>query len=225
VSRALQAVLFDMDGTLVDTERLWFIAEGDVVSRLGGVWRPEHQAALVGSTMRRTTRYMLDITGSDASEEDVAKQLLSRMVELLSDGITVLPGAAELLDELHGAGVPCALVTSTHRQLVQPVLAAVGTHHFAASVAGDEVRHGKPAPDSYQAAAALLGVDPARCVALEDSPIGVASAEAAGCMTVAVPSLLAIAPGPGRVVVRDLRQVTLAWLVDLAEHWPAGAAS
>ena len=98
-------------------------------------------------------------------------------------------------------------------------------HYFAASVAGDEVRHGKPAPDPYLTAAALLGVDPTQCVALEDSPTGVASAEAAGCMTVAIPSLLAIAPGQDRVVVSSLREVTLRWLELLAAAWDSRAAS
>jgi HAD superfamily hydrolase (TIGR01509 family) len=214
-----------MDGTLVDTERLWFVAEAEVVANLGGAWRPEHQAALMGGNLRRTTRYMLDVTGADVAEEDVAAQLLDRMAELLRDDVTLLPGAAELLRDLRRAEMPCALVTATHRRLVESVLAAVGAHHFAASVAGDEVRHGKPAPDPYLTAAALLDVDPTRCVALEDSPTGVASAEAAGCMTVAVPSLLAIPPGRGRVVVSSLEDVTVTWLLDLAEHWDSRAAS
>ena len=214
-----------MDGTLVDTEPLWFRAESDVVDRLGGTWRHEDQAALVGGNLRRTTRYILDVTGSDLPDEVVARQLLDHMAQLLEHEVSVLPGAAELLGDLHAAGVPCALVTATNRRLVEPVLAAVGRHHFAASVAGDEVRHGKPAPDPYLTAAALLGVDPARCVALEDSPTGVASAEAAGCMTVAIPSLLAIAPGPGRVVVSSLREVTLPWLEQLADQWDTRAAS
>ena len=119
--------------------------------------------------------------------------------------------------------MPCALGDSTHRQLVEPVLAAVGTHRFAASVAGDEVLTASR-PDPYQVAAALLGVDPARCVALEDSPTGVASAEAAGCMTVAVPSLRHRArTGPHRR--RRPAEVTLTWLLDLAEHWHARAFS
>lgn len=225
MSGALQAVLFDMDGTLVDSEPLWFRAEADVVSRLGGSWRHEHQAALLGGNLRRTTRYILDLTGADAAEDDVATQLLDRMAQLLRDDVTTLPGAAELLRDLQRAAVPCALVTASHRQLVEPVLAAVGRHHFAASVAGDEVRHGKPAPDPYVTAAALLGVDPTRCVALEDSPTGVASAQAAGCMTVAIPSLLPIAPGPGRVIMPSLRQVTLPWLEELAAGWDSRAAS
>jgi HAD superfamily hydrolase (TIGR01509 family) len=214
-----------MDGTLVDTEPIWFAAEAEVVARLGGVWRPEHQAALVGGNLRRTTQYILDVTGADVAEEDVAEQLLDRMAQLLRHDIEVLPGAAELLQELHRAEIPCALVTATYRRLVEPVLAAVGASHFAVSVAGDEVRHGKPAPDPYLTAAALLDVDPAHCVAIEDSPAGVASAEAAGCMTVAVPSLLAIPPGPGRVVVSSLRDVTLPWLERLAAQWNSSAAS
>jgi HAD superfamily hydrolase (TIGR01509 family) len=214
-----------MDGTLVDSEPLWFRAEADVVSRLGGSWRHEHQAALLGGSLRRTTRYILDLTGANAAEEEVSTQLLDRMAQLLRDDVTTLPGAAELLRDLYRAGVPCALVTASHRQLVEPVLAALGRHHFAASVAGDEVRHGKPAPDPYLRAATLLGVDPSRCVALEDSPTGVASAEAAGCMTVAIPSLLPIASGPGRVVVSSLRQVPLPWLEELAAAWDSRAAS
>jgi HAD superfamily hydrolase (TIGR01509 family) len=134
------------------------------------------------------------------------------MTERLSTCVPMMPGAKDLLAEVREAGVPAALVSSSHRQLLEPVLDAIGREHFALSVAGDEVSRTKPDPEPYLTAVARLGAEPGRCVVLEDSPNGVAAAEAAGCVAVAVPSVLPIPPAPGRTVVASLREVSLAWL-------------
>jgi HAD superfamily hydrolase (TIGR01509 family) len=198
------AVLFDMDGLLVDTEHTWFRAETEVMARLGGPWGPEHQQVLVGGPLPATVRYMRDLAGSDVPPETVARWLLADMAARLRRGVTYRPGARELLHALRVAGVPCGLVSASYRTLMDAVLAAVGDHHFAVTVAGDEVVRTKPHPEPYLTAAAALGLAPRRCVVLEDSPTGVAAAEAAGCVTVAVPSVAPIAPAPGRTVVRSL---------------------
>ncbi len=126
-------------------------------------------------------------------------------------GVRVLPGARELLAEVTEAGMRCALVTSSERQIMEVVIPKIGMN-FGAAVCAEDVREPKPAPEPYLRAAELLGVDPASCVALEDSPNGVAAAEAAGCLVVAVPSLVPIPTRPGRVVASSLSQIDLAML-------------
>ncbi|WP_207945100.1 HAD family hydrolase [Actinomadura rubrisoli] len=205
----LQAVLFDMDGLLIESESGWLEVESEVMAWLGGTWTPENQEKLVGGSLYVAVDYMLELTGSPAARDEVAARLLDGMFERLSTCVPLMPGAKDLLAELRGAGVTTALVSSSHRRLIEPVLDAVGREHFALSVAGDEVARTKPDPEPYLTAAARLGVDPGRCVVLEDSPNGVAAAEAAGCVTVAVPGVLPIPPAPGRTVVASLREVTL----------------
>ncbi|SPT56725.1 HAD family phosphatase [Actinomadura madurae] len=212
----LQAVLFDMDGLLIDSERVWLEVETEVMAWLGGEWSTAHQEHLVGGSLYVAADYMLELTGAPASREEVGRRMLDGMAERLSACVPLMPGAKELLAEVRAAGVTAALVSSSHRRLIEPVLDAVGREYFALSVAGDEVERVKPDPEPYLAAAARLGADPARCVVLEDSPNGVAAAEAAGCVTVAVPGVLPIPPAPGRTVVSSLREVDLAMLRSLA---------
>ena len=127
------------------------------------------------------------------------------------------PGAQELLVAVHDAGVPAALVTSTHRRLTEIALDTLGRTQFKATVCGDEVTHPKPAPDPYLRAADLLGVDPRSCVAIDDSPLGITSAEAAGCAVLAVPSEVPIAPAPTRTVCPTLAGLTVDDLAALLE--------
>lgn len=215
---ALGAVLFDMDGLLIDSERLWLETEHDVVARLGAVWTEEHQKACVGGSIPRTTAYMLELTGADVTSEEIAEWLLDGMVERLGAGVELLPGADALLDELTGAGVPCGLVSSSYRPLIDAALPFMGRERFAVTLAGDEVARMKPAPDPYVTAARALGFEPHRCVALEDSPNGAASAEAAGCVTVAVPSVLPIEPTATRTVVSSLKELNLHCLQTLVRE-------
>ncbi|MEU4574346.1 HAD family hydrolase [Nonomuraea sp. ATR24] len=206
----MEAVFFDMDGLLVDTEKVWLEIETGVMARLGGEWSPEHQTHLVGGSMERTVEYMLAVSGSDASEATVREWMVSGMVTTLNGGVEVMPGASELLDALRDEGVPVALVTSSLREIADAVLKAVGRDRFDAIVTADDVTRTKPDPEPYLTAARLLGVEPVRCVVLEDSPNGVAAGTAAGCAVVAVPSLLPIDPAPGRLVVSSLTEVTPA---------------
>jgi HAD superfamily hydrolase (TIGR01509 family) len=208
----LQAVLFDMDGLLIDSERLWLEVEIETMAWLGGPWGPEEQRRLVGSSLDRASAFMLELSGADVPAREVRRRLLDGMAERLTSGVSMMPGAKDLLIEVRDAGVPAALVSSSFRVLVDPALDAVGREFFAFSVAGDEVTRTKPDPEPYLTAVARLGADPGRCVVLEDSPAGVAAAEAAGCVTVAVPCVLPVPPAPGRTVVESLRDVDLARL-------------
>jgi HAD superfamily hydrolase (TIGR01509 family) len=213
--RELQGVLFDMDGLLVDSEPLWFEVECAVMARLDGRWSEADQQALIGGSLPRTVSYLLARAGRPASPEDVSRWLVDGMTELLmSRPLTMLPGAGELLAEVRSAGIAHALVTSSERPIMDAVLRQLGVG-FTATVCADDVTRGKPDPEPYLRAASLLGADPRACVALEDSPNGVASAEAAGCRLIAVPSLVPIRDQDGRIIVASLRQVNLALLRDL----------
>ncbi|GAA2453149.1 HAD family phosphatase [Actinomadura vinacea] len=205
----LGAVLFDMDGLLIDSERLWLEVETEVMAWLGGSWGPEQQEHLVGGSLDSAVAYMLDLTGAAASPEEVGRRMLEGMAGRLETAVPMMPGAKDLLAEVRAAGVPAALVSSSHRRLIEPALEAIGREHFVLSVAGDEVSRTKPDPEPYLTAARRLGLPPGRCVVLEDSPNGVAAAEAAGCVTVAVPCLLPIPPAPGRTVVESLHDIDL----------------
>ncbi|WP_424531847.1 HAD family hydrolase [Sphaerisporangium viridialbum] len=211
----MDAVFFDMDGTLVDTEKLWFQAESQVMRRLGAGWTTADQENLVGGSMPATVAYMLQASGSGRDPADVESWMLDGILGLLADGFEVMPGAAELLAEVRASGVPVGLVTSSSRLMADAVLGGIGRDNFDIVVTGDDVRNFKPDPEPYLLAARLLGVDPARCAVLEDSPNGVAAGTAAGCAVVAVPSVLAIPPAPRRLVVESLKQVDLATLRSL----------
>jgi HAD superfamily hydrolase (TIGR01509 family) len=222
----LAAVLWDMDGLLVDSEPLWTVAEQELADRLGGTFTPELKALIVGTRLDVAVPLFLTHLGHPASPEAVqeaAAWLLARVVELFAQPIDLQPGAVALLAELDAAGVPQALVSSSYRVLVDAVLAH-GVGPFALTVAGDEVGRGKPHPEPYLTAAARLGVDPRRCVVLEDSPAGVASGEAAGCAVVAVPSLaeVVLSEAPRRQVRPSLTAVSLDDLRALAARSLSG---
>ncbi len=198
------AVLFDMDGLLIDSEPLWLEAETAVMARLGADWTAADQVQLLGGSLDRTVRYLLAKATKPASAEVVAEWLMAGITERVRDrGVPVQPGARELLAEVAAAGLPHALVTGSERRFMDAVLARIGLR-FDALVCAEDVSVTKPDPEPYLLAAKLLGADPARCYALEDSPNGVASAEAAGCWVIAVPSLVPIEPAPGRTVVSSL---------------------
>jgi HAD superfamily hydrolase (TIGR01509 family) len=207
VSEPLCAVLFDMDGLLIDSEPLWLETETAVMARLDpgeAGWTEEDQAQLLGGSLERTVRYLLGKATRPAPPDVVAQWLMSGIAERVRrGGVPAQPGARELLASVKAAGLPHALVTSSERSFMDAVLASTGMR-FDVLVCADDVTATKPDPEPYLLAAKLTGVHPADCFALEDSPNGVASAEAAGCRVIAVPSLVPIAPAPGRTVVRSL---------------------
>jgi HAD superfamily hydrolase (TIGR01509 family) len=217
VTGALRAVLFDLDGLLVDSEPVWFEVERAVMAKLGGQWGPGDQEALIGGSLERTVAYLLTKAGrpAPARPDEVARWLLDGMTELvLARGVPVKPGARELLAEVAGAGIPHALVTSSARQIMDAALTATDMR-FPVTVCSEDVRRTKPDPEPYLLAAARLGVPPPGCVVLEDSPNGVAAARAAGCPVIAVPSVV-IPAGPGFVTVKSLTVVDLAMLARIA---------
>ncbi|WP_030904618.1 HAD-IA family hydrolase [Streptosporangium amethystogenes] len=214
--KGMEAVLFDMDGLLVDSEKIWFQVETEVMERLGGEWGAAHQANMVGGSMSAAVAYMLRVSGGSAAPEEVENWMLEGMISRLAGGVEMMPGAAELLAGVHGEGLATALVTSSARPIAETCLRSIGRHHFDHVVTGDDVAGTKPDPEPYLTAARLLGVDPARCVALEDSPNGVTSATSAGCRVVAVPSVLPIPGAPGRLVVGSLHEIDVEVLRSLS---------
>lgn len=221
------AVLFDMDGLLIDSEPLWLAAETKVMERLGGTpWTGEDQLALLGGSLSRTIAYLLAKATKPQPPEVIADWLMSGIEQTVRrDGVPLQPGAASLHAAVRAAGVPNALVTSSERGFMDAVLASTGLR-FDVTVCADDVSVTKPAPEPYLLAAKLLDIRPERCWVLEDSPNGVASAGAAGCRVIAVPSLLPIPADNGRVVVRSLLDVRLGpdGLVVLAPGSGAGAS-
>jgi HAD superfamily hydrolase (TIGR01509 family) len=216
VRNQLAAVLFDMDGLLVDTEPLWFETEAEVMARLGAPWTKLDQEQLLGGSMDNTVGYLLARATRPAPPADVARWMTEGMLRRAAEGrVMVRPGARELLAEVAAAGVPHALVTGSQRPFTEAVLASTG-FRFPVTVTGDDVTRTKPDPEPYLLAAKLLDADPEQCVALEDSPNGVTSATAAGCHVVAVPTLLPIPPAPRRLIAASLSRVGLETLRDLA---------
>lgn len=205
----LAAVLFDMDGTLVDSEKIWDVSLERLADHLGGELTPALRASLVGSSLGGTiaTLHRAFELPPDADHAASAEYLVEETAAMFRQQIVWQPGAQELLAELAAAGVPMALVTSTVRRLTDLVLDGMGRHWFAATVCGDEVEHPKPAPDPYRRAADLLGVDPVHCAAIEDSDTGTTSALAAGCATLTVPCDAPVPGGPGRHFAASLTEV------------------
>ncbi|MFI9240166.1 HAD family phosphatase [Streptomyces cinnamoneus] len=209
---ALQAVLLDMDGTLVDTEGFWWEVEVAVFAELGHQLLEEWREVVVGGPMTRSASFLIKATGAKIALAELSALLNTRFAEMIVRGVPLMPGARRLLAELAAHSVPTALVSASHREIIDRVLHTLGPQHFTLTVAGDELARTKPHPDPYLLAAARLGVDPARCAVVEDTMTGVTAAEAAGCRVVAVPSVAPIPPALGRTVVGSLEEVDLSFL-------------
>jgi beta-phosphoglucomutase-like phosphatase (HAD superfamily) len=203
-------LLIDMDGTIVDSEPYWIATEHELVSQHGGTWTPEDAHSIVGFDLIDAATQLRDRGGVAMEPRAIVEWLLGGVIAKCRVDLPWRPGARDLLIEAREAGIPCVLVTMSWRRFADAVLAEAPEGVFVGSISGDEVANGKPAPDPYLAAAALLGVDPADCIAIEDSPTGVASAMAAGCRTTAVPHVVDVVSRPGLTVLTTLEGVRLA---------------
>nr|WP_163700015.1 HAD family phosphatase [Mycolicibacterium sarraceniae] len=211
----MRAVLWDMDGTLVDSEKLWDVAINKLYARHGRVLAPEVRDATVGGSAEGVIRIVFDDLGLDPDPQEmaeVADWMHDYVGELFATGLPWCDGARELLDALSAAGVPMALVTNTRRQLTENALNSIGREYFSVTVCGDEVPEGKPAPDVYLRAAELLGLSAGECLAVEDSVTGAAAAEAAGCAVLVVPNEVAVPGSPRRHHISSLIDLDIAQL-------------
>ena len=198
------AVLWDMDGTLVDTEPYWIEVETELVTSHGGTWTRADALNLVGNDLIESGRYIREHGGVDLEPAEIVELLLDGVVEHVRREVPWRPGALELLADLQAHGIPCALVTMSYRRFVQPVLDTLPAGTFRVVVTGDAVTQGKPHPEPYLKAAALLGVSPAEALAIEDSNTGARSAEAAGCTVLVVPNHVPVLEGERRVFADTL---------------------
>jgi len=208
------AVLWDMDGTLVDTEPHWMAAQRRLARDHDLEWTDADAHATVGKPMA-VSAGMLQDRGIDRSVEQIIDMLVDHVVDAISPRIPWLPGAERLLGELAYARVPCALVTMAYSPVARRVAAAAPGNAISVVIAGDDVTQGKPHPEPYLLAAAELGVSPADCVAVEDSLNGTLSAEAAGIPMLVVPGFVSVPKAPRRTFTTSLADVTVETLGDL----------
>lgn len=194
------AVLWDLDGTLVDSEPYWMRSEIELANRHGYDWTEEDGKSLVGMALKDSTRLMGERFGVELDPDETINALTDSVTEQLRREIPWRPGAQELLRELRRRGVKTALVTMSLRRMALQVVEAIDFDAFDVVVAGDDVVHGKPHAEPYLKAARLLGVDPSQCVAFEDSISGILSAEAAGTKAVGIPNVIRIPQHPDRIL-------------------------
>lgn len=212
-------MLWDMDGTIVDTEPYWIQAEKDLVASHGGIWTDEQAEALVGQSLMFSGQLIQD-AGVDLTVREIVDTLLGQVCERVRETMPWRPGARELLAELRGHGIPCALVTMSETILAEEVNARLPAGTFELLVTGDKVTHGKPHPEAYQSAfdhiaAMVPGLSKDRVVAIEDSLPGVTAAQAAGLVTVAVPHFVPLPAATERTEWPSLAGRTLKDLDDV----------
>lgn len=213
-TQTLAAVLWDMDGTLVDSEPKWMESQARLVAEFGGVWTRKDGLSLVGTDMVVTAE-ALQRAGVQLSAEEIILRLTEEVTQSLGRDVTWRPGAYELVGAIMEAGIPQAIVTTSPRFMTQVVADSLPKGAITVIVAGEDVRHCKPHPEPYLLAMVTLGVTPGYCVAIEDSPTGLAAAIAAGVVAMGVPHD-AVLDHSGRWVRFDsLSGVTVPDLVGL----------
>jgi HAD superfamily hydrolase (TIGR01509 family) len=205
-----KAVLWDMDGTLVDSEPYWLLSESALAEDYGKVWTQEHGHELIGKSLYDSSAILKDrFDIKDLSAQEIIDRLTDSVISKLQHSLPWRPGALELLMELKQAGVKTALVTMSMRRMALAVTEAIPFQAFDVVVAGDDVTFGKPHPEPYEKAAALLGFETSECIAIEDSLTGLRSAEAAGCLPLGIVNLMHLEQSGTRVIRNSLTEMNL----------------
>lgn len=213
------AFLWDMDGTLIDSEPYWMASEDALAKDYGGVWTEEDAHATIGKSLYDSSAMMREKFGiQDLSVQQVIDRMTNDVIADLRKNLPFRPGALELLLEIKKRGIKTALVTMSMRTMAQTVADSIGFPAFDVIVAGDEVSQGKPFPEPYLRAAELLGVEISECIAFEDSNTGLRSAESAGAHTIGVPNLLPLPKRPTNKIISSLTEVDLDDLESLRVH-------
>jgi HAD superfamily hydrolase (TIGR01509 family) len=184
----IQAVVFDLDGVLVDSEHVWDEARKELAAERGGRWHDQASRDMMGMSSLEWSRYMHDVVGLPEPPEEISAEVVRRLEEIYRRELPLIDGAVEAVGRL-AERWPLGLASSSNRELIDLVLELSGlARYFPVTVSSEEVSRGKPAPDVYLEAARRLGVAPDRCVAVEDSENGIRSAEAAGMRVLAIPN-------------------------------------
>jgi HAD superfamily hydrolase (TIGR01509 family) len=184
----IEAVVFDLDGVLLDSEQLWDETREQLAKERGGRWHDRAQRDMMGMSSREWSRYMHETIGLPESPEDINREVVERLAAAYREQLPVIPGAREAVERL-AARWPLGLASSSNRELIDLALELLGVRHlFKTTVSSEEVARGKPAPDVYLEAARRLGVDPAHAAAIEDSHNGILAAKAAGMRVIAIPN-------------------------------------
>lgn len=216
--QTFQAVLWDMDGTLVDTEPYWLKSEQAFAERHNAEWELSDAEQFIGYSLYDTADLLRKkFNLQDQTDQQIVDQLTSGVVQQIEDQLPFRPGALELLQELRSKGIPTALVTMSMSEMANSVVERIPFKAFDVVLGGDQVQFGKPHPDPYLTAAEKLGIDPAKCIALEDSKTGLTSAETAGTVAIGIPHIARIPEQPGRILIDSLEGITVSKLQEIFE--------
>lgn len=201
------AVLWDMDGTLLDSEPLWLRAETELMEEFGVTWTTDDQLNCLGGPAERIGRYMFERSGGVESPTFFVDQVFKRTAKLFETDLRVMPGVRQRLEELYAAGIPMALVTASPRELADTAVNVLGAHFFSAVVSCDDVVNSKPDPESYFSAARQLQVDISKCLIFEDSHTGVKAAQASGASVVAIAHMVTFEPHPRSTIIPNIADI------------------
>lgn len=214
-----RAVLWDLDGTLIDSEHYWAISQNRLAKQYGATWTDEDERGVIGSSLYDSSELIRQKFGiQDRSVQEIIDHLTDEVIEQMRASLPWRPGALELLLELKQAGIKTAMVTMSMRRMALAVADAIPFPAFDAVIAGDDVKLGKPHPEPYLTAAEQLGFHPSECIAFEDSITGLTSAVAAGTNAVGVTNMLKLPEGPDRKIISSLVGVSVSNLHELRIH-------
>lgn len=211
----IESVLFDMDGTLIDSEPYWLIAERELMARFDYQWTLADQSVCLGGPLPRVGQYMSDIVGGVQSWKFFVNELITGVVQEFEQGLDFMPGAMQLLEDIQLQGVPMALVSASPRILVQAAIDSLPKPFFQLAISSDDVTNTKPHPESYLKAASLLDARIENSLVLEDSNTGVTSGIESGARVIAIPHLVKIADHPNLRIISTLEGTTLSSLEQL----------
>ncbi|MEI8066060.1 MAG: HAD family phosphatase [Actinomycetes bacterium] len=211
----IEAVLFDMDGTLIDSEPYWLSSEIELMAEFGYIWRTSDQAACLGGPLERVGQYMSDLARGQRDGDYFHHSLVERVSEKFHSGIAIVPGGLEILRDVKAANIPMALVSASPRVLVQAAIDSFPEPFFATSVSSSDVLQTKPHPESYLKAAEALNVNIENCLVIEDSLTGVHSGMASGAWVIAIPHIVPIEAAARVRLVTSLTGQNLESLISL----------
>jgi len=215
MSNFFEAVFFDMDGLMVDSEPEWFLSEVEVTKPFGYAWLEVDQIACLGGPLSKVGQYMFDKCGQQNSPEYFTQTLIDTQVARMRGNTPTMPGAVELVRELQSQGVKTALVSASPRNIVDAVLENLGHDLFPFSISADDVVKTKPDPEAYLKAAHMCGSNITNCLVFEDSLTGMNAAIASGAYLIGVPHLVSIEESARVRVIKSLEQLSFSKLTEL----------